>query len=304
MDTDKLIIDNIPLVNLMIKELHCRWTTDDQYQKYYDFGLEGLIKGAKSYDESKGKPSTYLCTCIKNNITRCFYLDNLPKRKNLAGTDISLNYAMYSDNLYDYTELGELIPDPKVNIEEEIEKKIQIETIIAAINSLDNERDKLVIKMYYGLDGYKEANSCDEIAKEFGVSRNMINTRLHRAINKLKKNLKKSKDISIKKEKKKKYGFGKDYLLMNEIITATEVKEQKQKTSTTLNNLNTVLFQQIDKLNDNNSDFEHEIRKAYAISQLAQQIVANTNTQIKAVKLMREKDITDEKELAMLGINK
>jgi len=304
MDTDKLIIDNIPLVNLMIKELHCRWTTDDQYQKYYDFGLEGLIKGAKSYDESKGKPSTYLCMCIKNSILHCFYLDNLPKRKNPVGTDISLNYAMYSDNLYDYTELGELIPDPKVNIEEEIEKKIQIETIIAAINSLDNERDKLVIKMYYGLDGYKEANSCDEIAKKFGVSRNMINTRLHRAINKLKKEFKKNKYTVIKKEKNKTYGFGKDNLLMNEIITATQVKEEKQKTSTTLNNLNTVLFQQIDKLNNDNSDFEHEIRKAYAIAQLAQQIVANTNTQIKAVKLMREKDITDEKELAMLGINK
>ena len=64
---EKLVTENLALIVLMIKKLNCKWETDDEYQNYYDYGLEGLIRGAKTYDESKGKVSTYLCSCIKNS---------------------------------------------------------------------------------------------------------------------------------------------------------------------------------------------------------------------------------------------
>lgn len=45
--------------------------------------------------------------------------------------------------------------------------------------------------------------------------------------------------------------------------------------------MNTILFEQLSALNDEGADFEKEIRKSYAVSQIAQQIIANTNTCIK-----------------------
>lgn len=298
MDVDNIIIENIPLINLMIKQLHCSWKTNDEYQEYYDSGLEGLIKGAKSYDETKGKISTYLCKCIANGIQKVFYLNSMPKRCNPAGTDISLNYEMYGDNLFDYTEFGDLVPDPNVNIEEEIENKLEKERLRNGIENLENEKDREVLKMYYGLDGYEEISSCRKIAAKLGVSPNAINMRLHRAIVNLKKYLQKNdRDISIKKPVEKVYK--EDLLLMDNYC-----QKEEPKKITTLHDLNSVLFAQIDKLNDEKSDFEFEIRKSYAISQLAQQIVANTNTQIKAVKLMKENKITDSGELELLGFKK
>lgn len=290
MNVDKLITENIPLVNLMIKELHCQWKTNDEWQEYFDYGLEGLIKGAKQYDESKGKPSTYLCKCIANSIRRVFYLNSMPKRNNPAGADISLNYPMESERLFECTEFGDLIPDPDIDIEKEVEDKLLKERLLNAINNLKNEKDKLAIKLYYGLDGYEQLDSYEAVALKMGVTREMIRVRLERAKTKLRKYLEKNdRDVSIKKQK---------------IKTYEKEKNMGENKITTLNDLNKVLFAQIDRLNDENNDFEFEIRKSYAISQLAQQIVANTNTQIKAVKLMKDNGITDAGELALLGIKK
>ena len=291
MDVDKLIVENIPLINLMIKELHCQWKTEDEWQEYYDYGLEGLIKGAKQYDDSKGKPSTYLCKCIANSIRRVFYLNSMPKRNNPAGADISLNYPMESERLFECTEFGDLIPDPDIDIEKEVEDKLLKERLLNAINNLKNEKDKLAIKLYYGLDGYEQLDSYEAVASKMSVTREMIRVRLDRAKKKLREYLKKhDRDVSIKKPVLKTYEM--------------EVIMEEPKKITTLHDLNSVLFSQIDKLNSDNCDFEHEIRKSYAISQLAQQIVANTNTQIKAVKLMEDNKITDSGELELLGIRK
>lgn len=294
MDVDKLITENMPLINLMIKKLNCKWSNENQYQEYFDYGLEGLIKGAKQYDESKGKPSTYLCKCIANSIRRVFYLNSMPKRNNPAGADISLNYPMESERLFECTEFGDLIPDPDIDIEKEVEDKLLKERLLNAINNLKNEKDKLAIKLYYGLDGYEQLDSYEAVALKMGVTREMIRVRLDRAKKRLREYLKKNdRDVNIKKEINKTYEIGGKSLMM-------ETPEEKPKN--TLQNLNTLLFEQIDKLNDSNADFEYEIRKAQAISQLAKQIVANTNTQIKAVMLMKENKITDTNELKLLGI--
>ncbi len=49
---EKLVTDNLGLINLMIKKQNCKWETEDEFQNYYDYGLEGLIRGAKTYDVS------------------------------------------------------------------------------------------------------------------------------------------------------------------------------------------------------------------------------------------------------------
>lgn len=180
---EKLILENIPLIYKVIKDMHCYWKTEDEFQSLYDAGLEGLIRGAKSYDNSKGKHSTFLYQCIRNMICREIYSSELDKRKINKEIMISLDKEVdpESDTTYkDYLE------DVNVNIEAEIEKKLEVERLLSAVNSLKSQKDKLAIKKYYGLEGYSMKN-CEEIAKEFGVSRTMIATRIRRCYPKLKK---------------------------------------------------------------------------------------------------------------------
>ena len=266
---EKLVTDNLALINLMIKRMNCKWETQDEYQNYYDYGLEGLIKGAKTYDESKGKTSTYLCQCIANSIKKIFYLNNLPKHHNVAGRDISLNYEIYEgDNINDYTEFGDLIPDPNVNIEEEVDKILEKERVLYAVNNLKNKKDKLVIKMYYGLDGYEELNSYDKIAEKLGVSRNAIFVGIKRARKELKKKLNDPKDMSIKKETKNKGGCLK---MDNDIDSLNNNINKIQKTI--LTNL-----EKIDKCEDN---IGKEISRSNAISKLANAYIQTCNLSIR-----------------------
>lgn len=128
-----------------------------------------------------------------------------------------------------------------------------------------------------------------EIAIKMGVTKTMVWTRITRARRKLREYLEKNdKEVFMVEQKN---------------IYAPENNINKRtKKLTTLNDLNSILFQQIEALNDENSDFEKEIRKSYAISQISQQIVANTNTCIKAMKLAKEHKIENNNQLEFIGL--
>lgn len=283
---DDLILENIPLIYKVIKDMHCYWKTEDEFQSLYDAGLEGLIRAAKSYNESKGKPSTFLYTCIKNMICREIYQSETDKRKINKEIMIPLDKEVDSEKDTTYKDFLE---DSSINIEEEIEKKLEAERLLNAVNALENEKDKLAIKKYYGLDGYS-SKSYEEIAKEFGVSREMTRMRINRCYPRLKKYLEKNdREVFMLEERTKK-----------QYNPTNPPKHSKQ--NNTLVGLNNILFDQLNKLNNSaDENFEKEIRKSYAISQLAQQIVANTNTCIKALKVAKEKNI-DDKQLNLIGI--
>lgn len=286
-DRDKFILDNIPLIHKVIKDLHIYYETEDEYQEYYDYGLEGLIIAADKYDSSKYKPSTFFYKCIKNMVLRLVYKKKLAKNKNEFGKDISLNKIIANEGENELL-LGDILEDHNINIEEQIEKKLEIEKLLMAVNKLKNEKDKLVIKMYYGIDGFVPIKM-SEIAIKMGVTKTMVWTRITRARRKLREYLEKNdKEVFMVEQKN---------------IYAPENNINKRtKKLTTLNDLNSILFQQIEALNNENSDFEKEIRKSYAISQISQQIVANTNTCIKAMKLAKEHKIENNNQLEFIGL--
>lgn len=182
---EQMILDNISLIYMCIKNLHLYYQTEDEFQAYYDAGLDGLIKGTRKYDESKDiKSSTFLYACIKNEILHLVTTKNYQKNKNKFGKDISLNFTI-NDDSNKLTEFGDLIPDLETNIELEIEKKLESERLLDAVNNLKNEKDKLVIKMYYGLDGY-EPGTYESVGKCLGVTREMIRVRIKRGLKDLK----------------------------------------------------------------------------------------------------------------------
>ena len=161
--------------------------------------------------------------------------------------------------------------------------------------------------MYYGLDGYSE-ETLESIANVVGCTRERIRQRVARAKRDLKRLLEKNdRDVFVFKPTD-------DYLFkqFKNLTEETKIikreegvckKMEKENPKNTLLGLNDILFNQLNKLNSvSDDDFDKEIRKSYAVSQLAQQIVANTNTCIKALNLAKEQKI-DSKQITFVGIN-
>lgn len=188
---DELILNNIPLIKKCIKDMRLYWNTEDEFQDYYDAGLLGLINGAKTYNESKAKPSTYLYKCIRTAISKEIQLSNYPKRiiNKMYKVPLDKEISIDTDTTY-----LDLLVDPDVNVEEEVLRNETIEELINAVNHLKPEKDKLFLYEYYGLLGYKALNS-SELAKKYNVSRSMVNTRLTRARKKIREYLEKRRKI-------------------------------------------------------------------------------------------------------------
>lgn len=191
MNEEQMILDNIPLIYLTIKNMHLKWKTEDEWQDYYDSGLIGLIKGIRTFDESKGyKISVYLIPCIENEIKHYLSSKNALVRQNINGRDISINEFLGDE---ENDEKLSILKDKRVSIEEEAIRNVQIDEIIHCLNKMENKKDVVVIKLYYGLDGFPELNY-SEIAKLFKVSSNAIQERAIRAIRRIREELEENKD--------------------------------------------------------------------------------------------------------------
>lgn len=153
---EEIILNNLGLIHKAIKDLHCVYRNQEEYDNFYYAGLLGLIKASKTYDEAKGK-STYLYNNICLRIKNVFKYNSNPKRHN-GLVEISLNTEIYNHEIQD------IIPD-KYNLEEDVTNKILIRD---ALNKLKDKKYKAFIKEYYGID-CPELNM-REIAQKYGVS--------------------------------------------------------------------------------------------------------------------------------------
>ena len=244
---DKLVLDNTKLIYKCIKDCNCSWKTEDEFQDYYDAGLIGLINGAKTYDSTKAKVSTYLYKCIKQEIVKYFYTSEFNCRKINKLDKVSLDEPVYDENVMTY---AEVIPDDSVDIEEEIEKKIKLETIIKCLEFI-NEKDAVVIKKYFGLDG-NAPMSVPKIAKEFNVSKNMINTRKNRGIRMIKKHIGKVERMLFMEEKQKVLPYKETTTIKSEDYKAIRFEQQAKLDNINymLDQTNEMLFEQMKRLRE------------------------------------------------------
>lgn len=285
MTEEQIILENQGLIYMCIKNLNLHWETNDEFQDYYDYGLLGLINGAKTYDESKGvKISSYLVTCIRNEICKYLYLKTLPKRLNPNGKDLSLNYIV--ENSEEECEFINCIVDPNTNVEEEVEHKMQLEILLNAINRLPKERDALIIKMYYGLENY-EHHSLERIGAKLNLSRTGVNNIIKRTIPKIKKIVKEEERKILMNTLEPKYAENKSIF-----------KSEKQPNN--LSNLSDYLFEELERISSaellsNTEQFEKEIQRSKAITSIAQTIINNADTILEAQKFMtktKKDDVT------------
>lgn len=157
---ENLILNNQRLIYKVIKDMHCYWRTEDEWQELYDAGLEGLIRGAKKYDGSTTQ-GTYLYVCIKNEISRHIYLSTMDKRKIHKEIMLSLSKEV---NATAETTYLDFVEDPNTNIEEKLLKKLDIEELYDVIDKILTPLQKRYLYHRFGLKGYKRM-STREMAK-------------------------------------------------------------------------------------------------------------------------------------------
>lgn len=172
---DDLIVENLPLVKYLIKKMNLYFKNEMDFENIYDAGVNGLINGARTYKEDKNiKVSTYLGRCITNEINKYLKAQNRLKRCNELGSDISLNITSGNKEIWEFIKSN-------VNIEKEVETKILVEDITKAIDLIDRDRDKIIMKMYFGICGYEE-HTLKQIAKKLNLSPETVRLNLRRAI--------------------------------------------------------------------------------------------------------------------------
>lgn len=167
---ERLIIENEALVYHVLKQMHLY----SQLEDYYDVGMIGLYKAAKTFDNSKGsKFSTYACICIRNTIL----MDIRDQKRQCDYYSISLQTPVGGEK--DEILLEDTISDYKLEVD--ILNKEEKMALIESIRKL-NDEDRQMIDLYF----WKEMTQ-KEIARYLKTSQANVSRRIQRALNNLRK---------------------------------------------------------------------------------------------------------------------
>ena len=167
---EKLIIENEALVYHVLKQMHLY----SQLEDYYDVGMIGLCKAAKTFNNSKGsKFSTYACICIRNTIL----MDIRDQKRQCDYYSISLQTPVGGEK--DEILLEDTISDYELELD--ILNKEEKMALIESVRKL-NDEDKQMIDLYF----WKEMTQ-QEISRYLNMSQANASRRIQRALNNLKK---------------------------------------------------------------------------------------------------------------------
>lgn len=162
--------DNINLIYFVLKQLNLY--NKDGIDEYFDVGMLGLVKGLKTYSESKGAISTYLAKCIRNEIVMELRNQKTDKRNN-GVKPISINTPL-TDNLT----IEDTIQS-NFDVLEYAIKNEQIKELGVAINTLKPVEKHVIIDIYFN-------NKTQlEIAEEIGIRQSFISRIKTKAIREL-----------------------------------------------------------------------------------------------------------------------
>ncbi len=176
-----LIKHNLRLVAHVVKKYAGSADKDD----LLSVGSIGLIKAINTYEIGKGTQlATYTARCIENEILMLFRANK--KFKN----DISFNDVVGQDKEGNSLTLMDLISQKEEDTVTDIEKKLEKEKFNEKIKSILNEREYKIISMRYGLNNGK-TYAQREVAAMLNISRSYISRIEKKAIEKLKKHIKK-----------------------------------------------------------------------------------------------------------------
>jgi len=142
-------------------------------------GTVGLIKAIDSFDTSKGtRLATYAARCIENEIL--MLIRNTKKIKN----EVYLQDPIGVDKEGNEISLMDVLSSEEDSVIEVVENRIQVRKLYDKINICLTDREKIIIKMRYGLtDGKPKTQR--EIASLLQISRSYVSRIEKRALKKM-----------------------------------------------------------------------------------------------------------------------
>lgn len=159
-----LIEKNLRLVSHIVKKYYSKTNDTDDL---ISIGTIGLIKAIDSFNAEKGtRLATYASRCIENEILMYFRAG-----KKLAN-DVYLNDTLEIDKDGNPLTIEDTISSPN-DLAEDLEVKIRWEKVAKEIENLNDEREKEIIILRYGLNNKKPLTQ-REVAQRLNISRSYV----------------------------------------------------------------------------------------------------------------------------------
>jgi len=174
---NKVIEHNLRLVAHVVKKYG--QSTVDQ-DDLISIGTIGLIKAVSGYSYKKEtKFATYASRCIENEIL--MYFRSLKK----SAQDVYISDPIDVDSEGNALSLIDIVADEH-DIADDIEEKLRSEKLYKFIRECLSPREKLIVKMRYGLCATTPLTQ-REVAQKMKISRSYVSRIEKKALQKLKK---------------------------------------------------------------------------------------------------------------------
>ena len=174
---DILVERNLRLVAHIVKKYY---SSTAENEELFSIGTVGLIKAIRSFDPAKGvRLATYAARCIDNEILMFF------RNKKKTAMDISFEEPIEQDSDGNPLTLMDIVAHDDT-ILDDICKKRNIEKLHRFIDEIEDQREKNVLILRYGLDD-KEPLTQSDIAEIYGISRSYVSRIESKALKKLRK---------------------------------------------------------------------------------------------------------------------
>lgn len=174
---NKLVEHNLRLVAHIVKKYYGSGAEQDDL---VSIGTIGLIKAINTFDAEKNiRLSSYASRCIENEVL--MYFRNSKK----SSQDVSLNEEIDSDNNGNALTLMDVMCVDD-NLIDNLDIKIKTEHLDEYINECLNSRERLIIKLRYGIGGSSPLTQ-REVAKMLKISRSYVSRIEKKALSNLKK---------------------------------------------------------------------------------------------------------------------
>lgn len=171
-----LIERNLRLVAHVIKKYQY---LEEDPEDLISIGTIGLIKAVVTFNAGKGnRLAAYASKCIDNEIL--MYLRSRKK----TSKEISLYEPIGTDREGNEIQLYDIIETEEEDVPEKLYLKENIQKLYEKVESELSQREKLVLKMRYGLYNGEEYTQ-REIARQLGISRSYVSRIEKSAIEKL-----------------------------------------------------------------------------------------------------------------------
>lgn len=159
-----LIEHNLRLVAHIIKKYYSNARDQDDL---ISIGTIGLIKAVTTFDVDKGtRLATYAARCIENEVLMWF------RNQKKTAQDVSISDPIDTDKDGNQLTLMDVVSCDDTVIDD-VDLKIKTEALYKYIKTVLSGRERLIIQMRYGIDGYTPKTQ-REVAQKLKISRSYV----------------------------------------------------------------------------------------------------------------------------------